>query len=84
MLLVAEYDDLGIDLVNAPNGGAPIDVILHGSAPPQGRAWRPARYYGDLGEMQIHRIPVPGGQDQRHAFVIFRAENTKKLVEPVR
>ena len=35
--------------------------------------------FGDLIEMQVHRLGIAGGQDQGHALVLFRANGTEDV-----
>jgi len=32
---------------------------------------------GDLGEVQVHRLAVAGGQDERRALALFRADRAE-------
>ena len=35
--------------------------------------------FGDLGEMQVHRLGIAEGQDQSRALALFRADGTKDI-----
>lgn len=34
---------------------------------------------GDFGEVQVHRLDVAGGQDERRAFALLRADRTEDV-----
>ena len=35
--------------------------------------------FGDLGEMQVHRLGIAGGQDQSCTLALFRADGTEDV-----